>query len=98
MMPKQFGHHKGCPYKHLRCLYSLRHAKIRDALHARRILAFPISDILYCYELLIINKSADIQYRYREPMIKNPPPAIQDVSVSTTWRKVVVCILITLVG
>src|SRR5438270_89227 len=31
-------------------------------------------------------------------MLKNSPPAIQDVSVSTTWRKVVVCILITLVG
>src|SRR5947209_122778 len=31
-------------------------------------------------------------------MLKNSPPAIQDVSVSTTRRKVVVCILITLVG
>jgi CP family cyanate transporter-like MFS transporter len=31
-------------------------------------------------------------------MRKNSPPAIQDVSVSATWRKVVVCILITLVG
>ncbi len=31
-------------------------------------------------------------------MRKNSPPAIQDVSISATWRKVVVCILITLVG
>ena len=31
-------------------------------------------------------------------MLKNSPPAIQDVSISATWRKVVVCILITLVG
>ena len=31
-------------------------------------------------------------------MIKNPPPITQDVVVSTIWRKIVVCILITLVG
>jgi MFS transporter, CP family, cyanate transporter len=31
-------------------------------------------------------------------MIKNPPPATQDVSITLTWRKIVVCVLITLVG
>jgi CP family cyanate transporter-like MFS transporter len=31
-------------------------------------------------------------------MVKNPTPATQDVSITVTWRKIVVCVLITLVG